>query len=291
MADKIAVAVLGTGTMGAAMARNLVRAGHDVRVWNRTRSRAEPLAADGARVADEPAEAVRGADVVLTILLDGGSVLDAMRAAAPGLAEGTVWIQSATVGPQALRPLAEFAAERGVHFVDAPVLGTKQPAEQGRLQVLAAGPQEVRPIADRVFGAIGQRTVWLEGDAASGAASRLKLVFNNWVLTVINGTAETLALAKGLGVNERDFLDALEGTTLDSAYLRMKAEAMIDGDYTPSFTLTGALKDARLIVRAAEEAGVRLDLAPAGVERLARAEAHGHGDKDGAASYLASFED
>ncbi|MEU1625226.1 NAD(P)-dependent oxidoreductase [Streptomyces sp. NPDC020096] len=290
MADTISVAVLGTGTMGAPMARNLLRAGHTVRVWNRTHSRAEPLAADGAYVADDPADAVRGTDAVLTILLDGPSVLEAMRAAAPELRQGMVWLQSSTVGPEALAPLAELAAEQGVYFADSPVLGTKAPAEQGQLQVLAAGPQAARPIADQVFDAIGSRTVWLAEDGAEGAASKLKLVFNSWVLTVINGTAETLALAKGLGVDPQQFLAALEGTSLDSPYLRMKAQAILSGEYTPSFTVSAVLKDARLIAEAAERAGVRLDLAPAGVERLHRAVELGHGDKDAAASYLASFD-
>jgi 3-hydroxyisobutyrate dehydrogenase len=290
MADTISVAVLGTGTMGAPMARNLLRAGHTVRVWNRTRSRAEPLAADGAYVAGDPADAVRGVDAVVTILLDGPSVLDAMRAAAPELRRGTVWLQSSTVGPVALAPLADLAAEHGTYFVDCPVLGTKAPAEQGQLQVLAAGPQAARPVADQVFDAIGSRTLWLAENGAEGAASKLKLVFNNWVLAVINGTAETLALAKGLGVDPQHFLDALDGTLLDSGYLRMKARAILEEDYEPSFTVSGAIKDARLIAEAAERAGVRLDLAPAGVERLRRAESQGHGGKDGAASYLASFE-
>ncbi|WP_434599759.1 NAD(P)-dependent oxidoreductase [Streptomyces sp. A5-4] len=291
MENTLSVAVLGTGTMGAAMARNLLSAGHDVRVWNRTRARAEPLAERGAYVTGEPADAVRGADVVLTSLLDGPSVMDAMRAAASDLGEGAVWVQTSTVGPDALAPMAAFATERRVLLIDAPVLGTKQPAEQGQLQILAAGPLAARPRAEQVFDAIGRRTVWLGEDASAGAASKLKLVFNGWVLTVINGTAESLALAKGLGVDPQDFLDALEGTALDSAYLRMKSEAILSGDYTPSFTVSNVLKDARLIGEAAQTSGVRLDLLPAGAERLARAQAQGHGGKDAAASYLASFED
>lgn len=290
MTDHLSVAVLGTGTMGAPIARNLLRAGHQVRVWNRTRTRAEPLAADGARVAADPAEAVRGADAVLTILLDGPAVLAAMREAAPGLAPGTVWIQSSTVGPQGLRPLSDLAAEHGLLFVDAPVLGTKQPAENAQLQVLAAGAQQARGTADAVFGAIASRIVWLGEDGASAAASRLKLVFNSWVLNVVNGTAEALALAKGLGADPQQFLDALDGTLLDCGYLRFKAKAMLAGDFAPSFTVDGALKDARLIGAAAEEAGVRLDLSPAGAQRLARVAERGHGGDDAAASYLASWD-
>ena len=144
MADQHTVSVLGTGIMGAAMARNLARAGHTVRVWNRTRAKAEPLAADGAYVADSPAEAVQGADVVLTILYDGPAALDVMREAAPALRSGAAWVQSTTAGVEAITDLAAFAAEHGLVFYDAPVLGTRQPAEAGQLTVLAAGPGEGR---------------------------------------------------------------------------------------------------------------------------------------------------
>ncbi|UNO42247.1 NAD(P)-dependent oxidoreductase [Streptomyces sp. MST-110588] len=290
MTDNFSVAVLGTGIMGAAMARNLAGAGLEVRAWNRTRARAEPLAADGVTVVDTPAEAVADADVVLTVLLDGPAVLDAVRQAAPGLRAGAVWTQCATVGPQALAPLVAFARDHKLRFVDAPVLGTRAPAESGRLTVLAAGPQDAREAADQVFAAIGQRTVWLAQDAAEGPAGRLKLVLNNWVLTLVNGTAESLALAKGLGVDPRAFLEAVEGGPLDSPYLRMKAEAILTGDYRPQFALSGGLKDARLIAEAAERAGVRLDLAPAGRARLERAQAQGHGEEDCAASYFAAFD-
>jgi 3-hydroxyisobutyrate dehydrogenase len=290
MTDRISVAVLGTGTMGAPIARNLARAGHDVRAWNRTRSRAQPLAADGVRVTDDPAEAVRGADAVVTMLFDGESVLRAVRAAADGLREGMVWAQTSTVGPEVLPTLAALAGEHGLRFIDAPVLGTKAPAEAAQLQVLAAGPQDARPVANQVFDAIGSRTVWLSEDGAAGAASRLKLVFNSWVLAVINGTTEALALAKGLGADPQHFLRALEGTALDSPYLRMKADAILTGDYDVNFTVTSALKDARLICEAAEQAGLHLDVVSAGAERLARAESLGYGDKDAAASYFASFD-
>ncbi|AEW93869.1 MULTISPECIES: NAD(P)-dependent oxidoreductase [Streptomycetaceae] len=290
MQQKITVAVLGTGIMGAAMARNLLKAGHGVRAWNRTRSRAEPLADDGAYVAGDPADAVRGADAVLTVLLDGPATLEAIRAAAPGLAAGTVWCQAATVGPQAQRELAGLAAEHGVHFVDSPVLGTRLPAEKGQLQVLAAGAQESRPVADRIFDAIGQKTFWLAEDGATGYASKLKLVVNAWVLTLINGATETFALAEGLGVRPEHLLDALDGTLIDSPYLRMKGKVIMDGAYyPPSFTVSGVLKDARLIARAGEEAGVHMDLTNAAAERLSRAEHDGHGDKDGAAAYLSGF--
>lgn len=292
MADKMSVAVLGTGIMGAAMARNLAKAdGLDVRVWNRTRAKAEPLAADGARVADTPAEAVDGADVILTMLHDGPAALRALHDAAPALRPGAVWLQSSTVGVEAIGPLAEFTAGHSLGFVDAPVLGTKEPAEKGLLTILAAGPTEVRDRAERVFSIVGQRTLWVGEDGASGTASRLKLVVNSWVLTLINGTGEALALAKGLDLDPRAFLDAVAGGPLDSPYLRMKSELILSGDYPASFTVSAARKDAQLIAEAAEHAKVRLDLAAAAAERFRRAEVQGHGDEDGAAVYFASFDD
>ncbi|MET8679415.1 NAD(P)-dependent oxidoreductase [Streptomyces sp. NPDC004647] len=289
MPDNTSVAVLGTGIMGAAMARNLCRAGLDVRVWNRTRDKAEPLAAEGARIADDPAAAVEGADAVLTILYDGPAALGTMRAAAPALVPGTVWVQSTTAGLDALEPLAAFAAEHDLLFVDAPVLGTRQPAEDGQLTVLAAGPREARTTLAPVFDAIGSRTVWIAEDGASGAATRLKLVCNSWVLALNNGIAEALALAEGLGAEPQGFLDAVAGGALDCGYLRAKSAVILTGDYTPSFTVTTAHKDSRLIVEAAERAGVMLDVAAAGAERLRRAEQQGHGARDMAASYFASF--
>ncbi|MFF7729963.1 NAD(P)-dependent oxidoreductase [Streptomyces sp. NPDC008001] len=287
-----AVAVLGTGIMGAAMARNLARAGLAVTAWNRSRDKAEPLAADGVRIADAPADAVRGAGVVLTMLRDGPAALDVMRDAAPGLRPGTVWVQSGTVGLEGFEDLAAFAGEHGLALVDAPVLGTRQPAEEGKLTVLAAGPEEAREAAEPVFAAVGSRTMWLGDDGASGAATRLKLVINSWVLTVTHGTAEALALAEGLGVDPAGFLDAVAGGPLDMGYLRAKAGLILrDGLTPPSFTTATAEKDARLIVTAGERAGVRMDVAAAGAERFRRAVEQGHGEEDMAASYYASFDD
>ncbi|OEU88062.1 3-hydroxyisobutyrate dehydrogenase [Streptomyces abyssalis] len=289
MSDLLSVAVLGTGIMGAPMARNLCRAGLDVRVWNRTRAKAEPLAEAGARVAGSPRDAVEGADVVLTMLHDGPATAETVRAAAPGLRSGTAWLQCTTAGLDGLPPLAALAGEYGLTFVDAPVLGTRQPAEAGQLLVLAAGPHEARPGIEPVLDAIGSRTVWVGEEA--GAATRLKLVCNSWVLAVTHGTVEALSLADGLGVDPQGFLDAVEGGALDMGYLRIKADVIRSGDFTPSFAVGTAEKDARLIVAAAEEAGLRLDVAAAGAERFRRAAGLGHGGEDMAASYFASFPD
>jgi 3-hydroxyisobutyrate dehydrogenase len=292
MTDKPTVSVLGTGIMGAAMARNLCRAGLQVRAWNRTREKAEPLAADGARIAGTLAEAVEGADVVLTMLYDGATVLDVMREAVPALRPGLVWAQCTTAGTELIGDLAAFAREHGLVFYDAPVLGTKQPAEAGQLTVLAAGPEEGRRTVAPVFDAIGAKTLWTGSDGAAGSASRLKLVANSWVLAATAATGEVLALARALDVDPQAFFELIEGGPLDMGYLRAKAALVLDGKLTPpSFAVATAEKDARLIVRAGERGGVRLDVAAATAERLARAAAQGHADEDMVAAYFASFDE
>ncbi|MFF4833102.1 NAD(P)-dependent oxidoreductase [Streptomyces sp. NPDC001315] len=292
MTDKRTVSVLGTGIMGAAMARNLARAGHTVRAWNRSRDKAEPLAADGAHIAGTPAEAVQGADVVLTMLYDGPTTLDVMRQAAPALRPGAAWAQSTTAGVEAIGELAAFAREHGLHFYDAPVLGTRQPAEAGQLTVLAAGPAEARDVVTPVFDAVGAHTVWTGEDGAAGSATRLKLVANSWVLAATAAAGEVLALSKALGVAPQSFFDLIAGGPLDMGYLRAKAQLVLDDRLSPpQFAVATAAKDARLIVEAGARDGVRLDVAAASAERLERAAAQGHADEDMAAAYFASFDD
>ena len=275
------VALLGTGTMGAGMARNIAAAGLPIRVWNRTPDKARPLA-DVATVAPSAADAVEGADVVITMLFDGDSVAETMAAARGALGPDTVWVQSTTVGVDAAERLGRLAADLGVRYVDAPVLGTKKPAEDGALVVLASGPDSVRGTVEPVFDAIGSRTVWV-GEA--GAASRLKLAANAWVFTVVEGIAESLTLARELGVDPRLFLEVVQGGAMDAPYVQLKGNAMLDDDLAPAFGLANALKDVELILAAADEAGVDLALMPGIREHFVRAVDAGHGDLDMAATY------
>ena len=281
------VALLGTGIMGLGMGRSMLRSGLPLHAWNRTPARARPLGPDGAVIAATAADAVRDADVIVTMLSDGAAVSAAMTAAAPGLREGQVWAQASTVGVAGLEPLADLAREHGLLFVDAPVLGTRQPAEQGALTVFAAGPDAARPVLAPVFDAIGRKTVWL--GTSPGTASRLKLVVNSWVLAVTTGVAEALALARGLDIDPDLFLQAVAGGPLDCAYLQSKAAAILSGDFTANFSVALAGKDARLVTEAGTAAGVRLDVAPAVADRFRRAAELGHADEDMAATYFASF--
>jgi 3-hydroxyisobutyrate dehydrogenase len=280
------IAVLGTGLMGAPMARRLAGAGHEVRAWNRTRAKAEGL---GATAVDTPAEAVAGAELVVTMLADGPTVDAAIRAAAPSAVPGTTWLQTSTVGIDWTRRLAVFADEIGLVYVDAPVLGTRAPAEQGQLVILASGPEEARGAVEEVAPAISRKLVWL--DTEIGSASALKLVLNHWIQNTVENVAETFALAEALGVDPRQFLDSISGGQMDMPYAHLKTEAILSGDLEPSFTLRLAAKDMSLIVAAAREAGLELGLGPVTLERFRRAIELGHGDEDMAATYYATRPD
>ena len=276
------VAVLGTGTMGAGMARNIAAAGLPVRVWNRTAAKAERLS-DVATVAASVHEAADGADVVVTMLYDVDSVAAVITEAGPTLGVDAVWLQQSTVGVAGTERLAALAADLGVAFVDAPVLGTRKPAEDGALVVLASGAAALRPRVEPVLEAIGNRTMWV-GEAGGG--TRLKLAANAWVLTVVEGVAESLALTRDLGLDPRLFLEAVAGGALDAPYVGLKGAAMLDGSFDPAFALDGALKDADLILEAASGAGVAMGLMPGIRDHLARASAAGHGDLDMSATFL-----
>jgi 3-hydroxyisobutyrate dehydrogenase len=275
------VCVLGTGLMGAGMARSLARAGLQVTAWNRDGAKAQPLAADGITVAEKPEDAVRGASVVLTMLFDAESVIAVMNDALAAFDDGAVWVQTSTVGIEGTAALVELARERGVGFVDAPVLGTRQPAEDGKLTVLAAGPSDLRDVVAPVFDAIGARTVWVGEEP--GDAHRLKLVCNAWVLSVVAGTAQSIALAGDLGLDPQLFLDAIGGGALDSPYTQLKGKAMMAGDYPAAFALGGAVKDAALVADALRGAGTDARLMTVLHALFADAAEAGHTQKDMAA--------
>jgi 3-hydroxyisobutyrate dehydrogenase len=270
------VAWIGTGIMGAPMARNLVGAGHEVRVYNRTASKAEGL---GATVAGSPAEAVDGAEIVVTMLADGPTIEAALDGVS--LTEDQIWWQAGTVGIQWTGKLAQATPAQ---YVDAPVMGTKGPAEQGALTILASGPARAK-LRD-VFEPIAVKVVDL-GDEI-GAGTRMKLVMNNWVISFVEGLAETIALAEALGIDPAKFFDGLEGGAMYAPYIRLKGEPMIERSFEPSFSLKLAHKDAGLVVDAARAAGLELPLPELVREQMGKAIEAGHGEDDLSATFLAS---
>jgi 3-hydroxyisobutyrate dehydrogenase len=277
------VAVLGTGVMGGPMARNIAKAGMTVRAWNRTIERAREIEGDGVIVAERPEDAVEGADVALTMLADASATLEVAEAILPALGPNAVWCQTGTIGIDATERCIDLAEGSGTPFVDAPVLGTAKPAQDGALTVLASGPDDAIGRCEPIFDAIGQRTV--------RAGTRLKLAINAWVLALTQGTAEAVALGKALGVDLEKMIEALDGSPTDAPYFRMKSKLMDEGEYPPSFSLRLAAKDAALMAEAAAKAGIDVPLIRTIAARLAEGVDAGYGDEDMAATYRLSAPD
>jgi 3-hydroxyisobutyrate dehydrogenase len=282
------VAVLGTGTMGAPMARNLARAGLPVVAWNRTPAKAEALVADGVRAVAAPAAAVADADVLVTMLADAAAieaVVSGPEGPLAALPDSAIWIQMSTVGAPGASRLAALAAEHGVGFVDAPVLGSSGPAERGELAVLASGPHELRDACAPIFDAVGRRTFWL---GPAGLGSRLKVVVNAWLMATTAALGETIALAEKLDVDPALFLEVTDRGAVAARYVDLYGPAMTAREFPVTFPLQLATKDAHLALEAA--AGrAELRIFEATHAQFARAEELGHGRSDWAAVVCAAL--
>jgi 3-hydroxyisobutyrate dehydrogenase len=279
------VAVLGTGIMGAAMARRLLAANLRTTVWDRSPSVTTQLHEAGAHVAVSPDVAVQDAAIVITMLptaevvndvVFGGKVTDAFHHSA-------VWAQMGTIGPDATLDVAGRLGRLrpDVMLVDAPVSGSKGPAESGQLLVLASGPTEAQAILEPAFAAIGRKTVWL-GEAGQG--SRMKLVVNAYMSALIEGVAEALELADRLGVDSAKLAEAIEGGPLDAPIADAKLHKMEQGDFAPEFPLEWALKDVDLALATAGESGLPM-LAALSRQWRAVVDA-GHGREDVSAARI-----
>jgi 3-hydroxyisobutyrate dehydrogenase len=285
--ENVGVAVLGTGIMGSAMARNLVSAGLRTTVWDRSPTATAPLSEAGALVAASPAEAVQDAPVVITMLPTSevvNSVIFADGVVVEALTEGAVWAQMGTIGLTATTEIGGRLGQLrpGVLFVDAPVSGSKGPAEAGQLLILASGPPAAAAAVRPVFSAIGRKTVWL-GEAGQG--SRMKLAVNAYMSILIEGVAEALELAGRLGIDDAKLAEAIEGGPLDAPIADAKLHKMESGDFAPEFPLEWALKDVDLAIGAAGEDGLPL-LAALSRQWHAAVET-GHGREDVSAARLA----
>lgn len=278
------VTILGTGAMGAGMAQSLLREDVEVTVWNRTSSRAEPLADEGAVVALDPVAAVVDADVVFAMLFDAEATVAVMETVLPHMASGAVFVQCATVGIDGASRTATLAETHGVAFLDCPVLGTKAPAEQGALVMLASGDPTLRQRVQPAFDAVGSKTIWV--GAEPGLGSKLKLACNAWIASLAAAAGQSLALARGLGVDQRLVLEALNGSAANSPYLQMKGAAIIEDSFAPQFSVDGVRKDAGLIRDALAGNGVSTTLIDGVRAAFDAASEAGHGDDDMAAVYF-----
>jgi 3-hydroxyisobutyrate dehydrogenase len=266
---QVRVGVVGLGIMGTGMARNLVRAGHDVVVYNRTAARTAPLAEAGARVADSPAELAADRDVVLLCVSDTPdveAVLFGPSGVAAGVRPGSLVVDCSTIAPAATRTYAERLAGQGVGFVDAPVSGGSEGAQNGTLSIMVGGSAADVAAARPVLDAIG-RTVTHVGPV--GAGQTCKLV--NQVLVVANmlAVAEALLLADAGGLDLTTAIAAVQGGAGGSWMLSNRGPQVVARDWRPGFTIDLQQKDLRLVLEAADQLGVPA-LATATVHQLYR---------------------
>ena len=247
------VAVLGIGTMGHGMAASALRGGIPTMVWNRNQKATRDLAELGAEVAQTAADAARSAAIVITMVTDADAVISIARdeGVLAALAPGAILVQMSTIGVAGIeRVAAMIAAERpDVILLDAPVSGSKDPAEHGQLTIFASGPDEARPRVTPLFDALGQLTIWA---GRAGTGTRLKLVANTWLAFAAEAVAASVALAHGLGLETDKVVDALEGNPLMSPWQEAKLHRIAKGDFSAQFALSLALKDVRLAEQAAD---------------------------------------
>jgi 3-hydroxyisobutyrate dehydrogenase len=246
--------MLGIGAMGHGMATSALRAGIPTIVWNRTPAATRDLAGLGAEVAETVADAARRAAIVVTMVTDTDAVISIARdqGMLAALAPGAIWVQMSTIGVAGIERVAAMVRDErpDVILLDAPVSGSRDPAEQGQLTIFASGPQQARSRVAALFDALGQRTVWIGG---VGAGSRLKLVNNTLVAFAAEGVATSAALARRLGLETQMVVEALGGSPLVSSWQAAKLQRIAKGEFSAQFALSLALKDVRLALRAADD--------------------------------------
>ena len=273
------VAFLGTGTMGHGMAASALRAGVPAVVWDRHPDRTADLAERGAAVAGSPADAARQAGIVVTMVPDAAAVMSLARdqGMLAALAPGAIWAQMSTIGLAGIHDvMAMVARERpDVLLLDAPVSGSKDPAEHGQLVIFASGPDEARPRVAALFGALGQRTIWA---GPAGTGTRLKLVNNTWLAFAAEAVASSVALGRRLGLDTETLISALHGGPLVSPWQAAKLPRISRGDYSAQFALSLALKDVHLALEAA--AGERFAVLACLADEWQQAVDAGFGDED-----------
>jgi len=271
------------------MARRLAAAGIRVWGWNVPPEDAELLRPAGVEIAASPAEAVDGAQIVVTMVPNAEAIesfAEGVDGFLPAMRDGAVWLQTSTVGVKPAERLMRLAEKHGVGFVDSPVLGSREPAERGELVMLSSGDEELIDLCEPVFQAIARRHFRL---GPAGAGSRMKMVANHWIMAAVGGLAETMALASVLGVDGGLFLEALEGTQMDMGYAQTKGRMMLERSYPTHGNLANGAKDARLAHEAARDAGLSARISGAASQLMDAALAIRPGTEDMAAAYEAAF--
>jgi 3-hydroxyisobutyrate dehydrogenase-like beta-hydroxyacid dehydrogenase len=273
------IAFLGLGIMGSRMATNLAKAGHKVKVWNRTPEKAAELVAAGCAPSPSPVRVVKGAQVVITMLSDPQALRDVAlgQGMVDAMEHGALWIDCSTVDPSTSRQMAANATNRGLRFLDAPVSGSSGAAANAKLVFFAGGSEADIESARPAFDAMGTRIVHA-GPQGSGAS--LKLVNNLFLAQVQAAWSEALGLAELFGLPQEKVNEAILPTHVAPAFLGFKSGKIGARDWTPEFPLKHALKDIRLALAAAKEGGMELHQLAAAETLYAQALSRGFGDAD-----------
>ncbi|SDY89505.1 2-hydroxy-3-oxopropionate reductase [Jannaschia faecimaris] len=246
--------LLGTGLMGAPMSRNLLRAGHDLKVWNRSREKAAPLSADGATVCDTPSEAVAGSQIVISMLSDGTASGHVQQDAMDAFAPGAIWVEMGSIKPEESRAHAARFAEHGIGYIDAPVSGGTKGAEGATLAIMAGGDAETFAKVKPVLSDLG-RPVHV-GPVGAGQLS--KLANQAIVACTIGAVAEAMLLLERGGADPAAVRDALKGGFADSTILQQHGARMTEGNFIPGGLTKFQIKDLDNTLAEADDLGLTL---------------------------------
>ncbi|HWD85216.1 MAG TPA: NAD(P)-dependent oxidoreductase [Solirubrobacteraceae bacterium] len=263
--EKVRVGLLGIGLMGSAMAHRLLEREIPVIAWDRNPEHVRALEDRGAAGAAEPGEVVSGAGVVITMLPTAEIVLEMIEPLLTEWPDSTVWLQMSSVGAAEADRLTQVAEAHGVTIVDAPVSGSTVPAEKGQLTILASGSEPARATLEPVFAALASRVMWV-GEAGMG--SRLKLVANHWMITMVAALAESMRVGDAMGLEQHHFVELLEGGPLGSVYAVQKLEEMRRHEYPAGFPVRLALKDLELVREIEESSRTRMPVLNVVLERF-----------------------
>jgi 3-hydroxyisobutyrate dehydrogenase len=279
--QSVRVGLLGVGLMGSAMGHRLLAQGIEVVAWDRNPEQAGAIEERGAKRRERPAEVVLETNVVITMLPTAPIVLDVVEPLLADWPRETIWVQMSSVGAAEADQLSEAAAAHGVTLVDAPVSGSTHPAEEGELTILASGPDSARGSVEPVFEALGSRVLWV-GEAGMG--SRLKMAANHWMIAMTAALAESMHLCQAMGLDERRFIELLDGGPLGSAYGLQKLNEMRRHEYPAGFPVRLALKDLELVREVEQSSQAAMPVLDAVIERFTLA-SEDHADDDLASVY------
>jgi 3-hydroxyisobutyrate dehydrogenase len=278
---KVRVGLLGVGLMGSAMARRLLDRGIPVIAWDRDSEHLRALEGRGGEPAEAPSEVVSRAGIVITMLPTAAVVLDQVEPLLEDWPEDTIWLQMSSVGAAEADQLTQVAEEHGVGLVDAPVSGSTHPAEEGELTILASGPDSARRAVEPIFDTLASRVLWV---GKAGMGSRLKMAANHWMIAMTAALAESMHLCQAMGLDQRQFIELLDGGPLGSAYGLQKLDEMWRHEYPAGFPVRLALKDLELVREVEQSSRATMPLLDAVLERFVAAN-QDHADQDLAAVY------